>query len=297
MKLTTLQLLSGFVMILASCDRAHSADVGKEAKDGAVVLAQKHFMPPAGTIATKDATMTMTDAVIKMKAGEQEMAGTLTQTETSKETREILSADKFRSLLESKTTHEKMKLNDQDQAAPEKSDALVGVPVILERKDGKWSASLEKEGEPSAEQQAALDKEAASASRDSDFAMYGDTPRKPGDKWDVDPAKLMDFGDAEGLTGKYRVEFVEVKEVKGVRCAVLKATFDIKGKTKAEGDGPQMDIQLKGEAVSQRSIADKIDLNVEVNAKVTVSGSPTPEMSMHVEGPMRMTEKISLKKP
>lgn len=294
MKHTTLQLLSGFVLVLASTDFAYCADT---AKDGPVVLAQKHLMPPPGTTATKENTMTMTDAAIKMKMGEQAIEGTLTSTEASKEIREFLTADKIRYRLESKSSVEKMKLNGEDQAGPEKTDALIGVPVILERKDGKWTAKLEKGGDPSAEQQASLDEEISSMEKDSDFAMYGDTPRKPGDKWEVDPSKLMDFGDAENLTGKYHVEFTEIKEVQGVRCAVLKATFDIKGKTKAEGDSPQMDIQIKGDAVSHRSITDKVDLKVEVNGKVTVTGKPAPQMSMHVEGPMQMIEKVTLKKP
>ena len=297
MKHTTLQLLTGFVCVIASCDLARCANVANEGDGGAVALARQHYMPAAGMIVTKESTMTMTDAALKIKGGAQDIAGTMTQTEIAKETREVFSADKFRYLLESKTSKGKMKLNGQDKAAPDKTDPMVGVPVILERKDGKWTASLESGDQPSAAQQASLDKEIVSAERESDFAMYGATPRKPGDKWDVDPSKLMGFADAEKLTGKFRVEFVEVREPHGVRCAVLKSTFDIKGKTKGEGDAPAMDIRLKGESVTQRSIADMIDLDVAIEGTVTVDGSPAPETTMHVEGPTRITEKVSLKKP
>lgn len=297
MRHPTLQLLTGFAFVFASCGQARSAPVAKEGGGGAVVLARQHSMRAVGTIATKESTMAMTDAILKMKAGEQQIEGAMSQTETKMETRETLAADKIRQLLVSKTTKMKMKLNGQEQNPPDKDDPMVGVPVILERKDGKWTASLESGGQPTAAQQASLDKEAASVEKDSDFAMFGDTPRKPGDKWEVDPAKLTNFGDAEDLAGKFQVEFVEVKELAGVRCAVLKSTFEIKGKSKSEGDSPAMDIQLKGEAVSQRSLADLIDLDVALNATMTLTGSPAPQMTMHVEGPMKMTEKVSLKKP
>jgi len=56
-------------------------------------------------------------------------------------------------------------------------------------------------------------------------------------------------------------------------------------------------MNLKGEAVSQRSIADMINLAVEINATLTAGGPPAPEISMRIHGPLRMTEKVMLKNP
>ena len=297
MKPTTLPLLASCAFLFVSCGKKQAANVAPETKEESIVLAQRHFLPAAGTIATKNNTMTMLDAAMTVKAGPQELPGKMTRTEAGKETLEILAPHKVRRLLVSKSTSGKMTINGTDQPVPEKPDPLAGKPVIVEQVGGKWSATLEEGGTPSPAQQGRLTRMAKEAERDSDFEMYGDTPRKVGDKWSVDPGKLMSFGDAEALSGDYKVELVELKEVAGVRCAVLKAVFDFKGKTEAEGDDPQMDIRFVGDVVATRSIVDMIDLDVEMNATVTLAGTPAPQVSMHVEGPMRMTEKVSLKKP
>lgn len=297
MKTTTLPLLGLLALLTASCGKKASGGASEENKNEPLVLSQKNSMPAAGTVVIKENAMVMTDAALKVKAGGQEMDGTMSQTQVGKEKQEILSPDKFRRTLLSKSSIGKMKLNGADQPTPEKADPLLGVPVIVERRNGKWLASMEDGSAPGLEQKDSLDKVAKGIQTDSDFAMYGDTPRKPGDKWEVDPAKLSTFGDAEKLTGSFTMEFLEIKDVSGTRCAVLKGVFDIRGKTEAESGAPQLDIRLKGEALSHRSIADQIDLDAEINATATVSGSPAAHVTMQVEGPTRITEKTSVKKP
>lgn len=297
MKSTTLPVLAGLAFLSVSCGEKHPANAAKQPDNATIVLAEKHYLPAAGTVATKDTTMVMADAAMKVKAGPQELEGSATQTESGRETLEILSRDKVRRLLVSKKAGGEITINGKVQPTPKKADPLEGLPVILERSGETWTASLESGAKPGPEQQSRVNKMAKDAGRDSDFQMYGDTPRKPGDKWDVDPSKLLSFGEAEDVTGTYRVEFVEVKDFQGVRCALLKATFDFKGKTESKGDKAPMDMEMKGEAISHRSIADMIDLDVEINGTMTISGSPAANVTMHVEGPTKITEKISLKRP
>jgi hypothetical protein len=168
--------------------------------------------------------------------------------------------------------------------------------VILERSGKSWSAKLENGESPDAEQKKRLDKIVEAADRDTDLQMYGDTPRKPGDKWDVNPALIGLFDTAGSVSGTYSVEFVEVKEINGVRCAVLKATYDMKGKSEMEDD-KFMDMTMKGEAISHRSLADQIDLGVEIKGDMTISMAPAPNVTMLIKGPMTMTQKLTLKKP
>ena len=297
MKHPALRLFTGLVMFLAWIDPARGGHAVIDGDGGAVILAREHALPATGTLLTEDSSNTMDGATWKAKIDDQDIIGSMTQQQLSKITREILAANKLRYVLASKTTTGRTKINGKENAAPQKKDPLEGIPVILERKDGKWSASLEHGDHPSAKQQAALNKLVAAAEKDSDFGMYGDTPRKPGDKWDVDPDKLTDFGDAEGLTGKCRVEFLEIMKFRNVRCAVLKATFDLKGKTQDLDDGSKMDIHLKGEAITHRSIADMIDLDVVVDGMFTTDGSPKPQMTMHMEGPIRVAATMTVQKP
>jgi hypothetical protein len=262
----------------------------------AVVLAKRGNLPPVGTLVTTQSSMTMEDAAMIVKAGPQEMEGTATQKGSGNETVEVLAADKLRRLVISKKNEGSMSINGNEQPNPSKSDPLVGEPVLLERKDGTWTASLESGAAPGVEQRKGLDKMVEELERDSDFQMYGDTPRKPGDRWDVDPSKLMNFGDAEEVTGTYTVEFVAKEDFLGTPCAVLKATFDIKGKIGDGKNSPAMDMAYKGEAISRRSLAGLIDLGVEVDGIMTVSGSPAPNVEIEIEGPAQIVQKITLGK-
>ncbi|RYD17614.1 MAG: hypothetical protein EOP88_25655 [Verrucomicrobiaceae bacterium] len=299
MKPSHLPVLVLLPFVFASCGKKtteKSADTpAAEAASDAVVLAKKDFLPPVGSVLTRVSSMSMEDSVLKVQAGPQEMEGTATQKGSSKETIEALSADKVRRVVISKKSGGKMTINGNDQPTGDKTDPLEGKPVLLERKDGKWTAGLES-GEADADQRKSLDKMAEEITRNSDFQMYGDTPRKIGDKWDVDPSKLMSFADSKNLTGSYSVEFVSVEEFQGTKCAVLKATFEMNGEIPSEGEGAPMKMTLKGTAVSKRSIADMLDLDVDVDGTMTVKGSPAPNVNLEVKGPVKITEKNSLGK-
>lgn len=224
------------------------------------------------------------------------MKGTMSRSTLKKETLEVLSKDKLRRLVASEETTGEMKLDGQVLPTPDKSDALLAVAAILQRKGDAWTASLENGAVPNSDQKKRLDKMAEEANRDSDFQMYGDTPRRTGDKWSMDPSILRSIFDAKDLDGIYTVEFVEIKEFQGVKCAILKSTFDIKGAALSGNDSSEMKMAIKGEAISRRSLADLVDIDVELNCIMTVTGAPAPNVTMHVEGPMKFSEKISLKK-
>lgn len=267
-----------------------------EATTEGIVLARKDFLPAVGTVVTTVASMDMEDAVMKVKAGPQEMEGTATQKSSGKETLEILSPEKLRRNVISKKNSGKMSINGNEQPADDKTDPLEGIPVIVERKGGTWTAALESGDKPDAAQQKGLDKMVDEIVRNSDLQMYGAAPRKVGDKWEVDPSKLMNFGEAEQITGTYSVEFVSVEDFQGTKCAVLKGIFEIKGKTVSEGNAPPMDLHFKGQAMSRRSIADMQDLDVEVDGTMAINGSPAPNVELEVKGPARITQKTSLGK-
>jgi hypothetical protein len=116
-----------------------------------------------------------------------------------------------------------------------------------------------------------------------------------GDEWKADPAKIG-IGEGADLKGDYTVKFVEVKDINGGKCAVLKATYDFKGKPDADA-GESAVMRMQGEAVSVRSIADMTDLEVRLNATTTIDMSPAEGVSVHIAGPTGMTQKTNLKKP
>lgn len=303
MKQLTLGILLGTGLLVVSCKEkaATGADGGSAKGDAAAVakseghvLAKKDALPPVGKVRTKESSMEMKDAVLDIEAGGQKMNGSMSRKDTKVETFEALSATKARRTLVSTKNEGSMVMNGQEQPTPTPEDPLTGVPVLLELKDGKWTAALES-GTATADQTTALEKVAKEMVSDDDYIMYGDKPRKPGDKWSVDPKSLTAFGEAEGLTGSFDVEFVEVKEVQGVSCAVLKTVFDVTGKTSSKEGDPGMTMTLKGEAATNRSLADQIDLDANINCQVSIEGNPAPQVQMKAKGPMTMTSKASLK--
>lgn len=284
--------------LLVSCGKKPAGKTAETpaaetAPDG-IVLSKKDLLPPVGKLVTKVSKMDMEDAVMKVQAGPQQIEGTASQASSGKETIETLSPDRVRRHVISKKGGGKMTVNGNVQPTGDKTDALEGHPVILERKDGVWTAALESGAEPGAEQRKSLDRMVVEIARSSDFEMYGDTPRKVGDKWEVDPSKLTNFGEAENMSGTYSMELTAIEDFQGTKCAVVRTSFDIKGKTPGAEGSPPMDMNFKGTAVTKRSIADQLDLDVEVNGTMKVVGSPAENVKIDVEGPARITEKVTL---
>ena len=303
MKQLTVGILLGAGLLVVSCKEKTGASAGGGSASGEAaavtkadghVLAKKNALPPVGKGRTEESSMAMKDAVLDIEAGGQKMAGTMSRKDTKLETLEALSPTKARRTLVSTKNEGKMVMNGQEQQTPSPSDPLTGVPVVVELKDGQWTATLES-GTATPDQTTALGKVAKELASDDDYVMYGDTPRKPGDQWTVDPKSLTAFGDAEGLTGSFNVEFVEVKDVQGVPCAVLKTVFDITGKAASKEGEAGMSMKLKGESLVNRSLADQIDLDGKIDCSVSIEGSPAPQVQMTAKGPMTMATKASLK--
>ncbi|WP_367870720.1 hypothetical protein [Luteolibacter sp. Populi] len=259
------------------------------------VLAEKgKYSQPAGTKLGKQAVLEITGAKLTLTTPEKTIEGTSTRKESRLDSIEILSPTQSREVLEKKTLEGKITLSGQDRPMPDEPVPLQAVPVLVERAaDGSFTAKLE-EGEPTPAQAAHLAKLVKALEGESEVALYGDTPRKPGDKWTVDPKNLRSFADAEKLTGAYTVEFVEVKDFQGTPCAVLKSTYDVKGT--AIG-GPEASLSFKGSAITHRSLADRADLDVKIEAAMVMEAQPGPGVTMRVEGPYKLSETVTVKRP
>ncbi len=297
MKSLAFGTLIGLGLALVSCGKkSDPASPSAEASaENGYVLARAISLPAPGKTWTKETVTEIPSGTLKISAAGQEMDGSMSRKDTRAESLEAISETKARHIVTGEIHEGKMMVAGQEQPSPHQPHALLETPVIVEFSDGKWSATLET-GEPTPEQEKALARIVKERSGNDDFAMYGDTPRKPGDQWEVDSGNLSSFGDAESLEGSFRVEFVEIKEFDGVNCAVLKSVFDVSGQTPQEKAGsPVMQIRMKGEALSFRSLADLVDLHVEVTSTLTIEGEPAPGITMKVEGSMTMIQKVGVK--
>ncbi len=220
----------------------------------------------------------------------QTKEGTMTRKETRAENLEVLSPTKARRTMDAGKVEGSIFIEGQERPLPKGPSPLEKVPMIVEYKDGKYEVTLEA-GEPSAVQTQLLAQFSKMHGNDNDSLIYGTEPRKPGDKWDVDPKSVRFMGEAEDLSGSYKIEFVEVKEFQGTPCAVLKAAFDITGKSK---NGKA---SFKGTATTLRSLADKMDLEVKMEASMVMDTQPNPQITTHVAGPFVSTQTTKVEKP
>jgi len=265
--------------------------------EDAFVLAREGSSPALmGKSVTRTTVREMKDGDLGLEMGEKKVPGKVTSKEATSEIVEFISPVKARRTLTSRTSENRMVVMDQERLGPKKEDPLQGLPVIVEKKDGKWTATLEK-GEPTPQQKIVLDGLTKNRGEDEDRAIYGDVPRKPGDKWVVDLAKLPSFGEVIEPKGSFSIEFVEVKEIQGTSCAVLKSTMDLSGKMTQEGGESTMTIKMKGDVIVHRSLADLIDLESKTSVTMDMDGMGRPGMKMRIAGPVTITRTATLAKP
>lgn len=270
--------------------------VASSRAEDAYVLAKSQYMPAVGTVATQESKKDLTEAAMTIHAQGNEIAGTMTRSQSTTSTREVLSPTKIRFLAKEQSVDDSMTVNGANRKLPAKPDPLIGKPVILELKDGKWSAAFEDGSEADEAQKSALEKIVKNANRDSDFAVYGGAPRKVGDEWKVEPS-VTGFCEDDGATGTFTVKFLEVKEIEGVKCAILKSTFDFKGKLPANGAKNEPALGIKGEAITIRSIKDLTTLEEKFTGTMTMEGSIAEGATMKVVGPVKGSEKNTYKRP
>jgi len=290
--------LLGLALSLVSCGKREAAGStlhpAAAAAEVTYNLAKSDLLPPVGKTRIISSIIDMKDFEIIVFAEENAMTGTMSRNWERVETAEPISADKLRHTIISESDGIKVTMEGQGQPAPEKASHLAGIPIIVEVKDGMVTAALEN-GAPTSEQEPALESILKHYESNGDFIVYGDSPRKPGERWVVDPAKLSNFAGGTGYSGSFIVEFKAVEVINGVNCAKLECIFDLAGKTLSEGGGPQMSLAMKGSAEVIRSIDDFFDIEVKLHGTMTVEGEVAGATKMKMVGPMELHRTTELK--
>lgn len=250
------------------------------------VLAKAGWLPPGGTVFSQRETSELGDAELKLKFDFETAKGTFSRKTVSNEMYEGLGEGKARRVLMSRTTEMRRVIEGIEQPEPEEHDELQGLPVIVEFKEGKWSGALE-EGEATPEQKVAVEELLERLRAEPDLVIYGTEARKPGETWKVEPKELKEFCGARSLEGDFSVQFLEVKEMAGTPCAVLKSVFDLKGRLPAKKGEAQLKMTVKGEILSHRSLNDLVDLESKLNGTVVMDGAPGGGLTFSIEGPLK----------
>ncbi|MEN8693189.1 MAG: hypothetical protein ACN4GG_11225 [Akkermansiaceae bacterium] len=292
MKFKPLPLVSA---LLLATSLSSSAKDGADAalSNKAYLLATKEYIPTVGTVREDKKAMLMKGAKMQLNISGQIMEGSMTMKDNEQEKYEILAADKIRYTLVQKDLEQKMIFMDQPMPIPAQPSPLVETPVIFTKKDGAWSGALEEGGASVAQKDKIKDLEDA-FNQDADFKVYGDTPRKVGDEWEVDAADIM--GDDE-LEGKIKVKFSRVEMFEGKNCAVIEGNLDLTGQPEEMAGAT---LKMVGKLTIHRSLADKTDISTKMDGSMSMIGKMEPQpgmaVDMKVKGAMTMNQTTTLRK-
>lgn len=286
-------------VFLCSCGKKEATETNASnpdatTSDGTYILASNNPFPPVGKTYTRSIITETKDGKIEYQIEENQISGTTSHRTETVETIEPITEHKLRHVIVSESDKGTTVVNGQEQPQNEDPNALLGIPVIVEVKDGKITATLEN-GTPTEEQESALDEIRENYETNDDFVMYGNTPRKPGDRWEADPSKLGSFAGGNEFSGSLSVEFKNVEEINGIKCANLAMTFDMTGIIIGEDDEPQAEMAIKGKADVIRSIEDRIDIVVKLTGTMTMEGEVENGVTMKIKSPVTMEQSIALK--
>jgi hypothetical protein len=184
----------------------------------------------------------------------------------------------------------KVNFGENDMPHPEKVEALINIPVIMELKDGKWFATPEK-GKFTTEEQEDVDKLVKKANQKA--SMYGYAPKKVGDIWDVELPALKEILNDDDLTkGSATVRFMGAEMLEGELYAELVVVFDVEGIKENE-----LLQKTKGEMAVIRNLRYFLDTKANGKMDVFLEGEVRPGTTMKIEADSFIDVEVSIKAP
>lgn len=258
----------------------------QEVPDGSYVLVNKEYAPKPGTVRELGMRHEMTGGTFAMEAQERKVEGTMDMQETESVRLEALAEDRVKVVIGKHERKQTMKIGGREMPQPPKSKPLVGVPVLLTRSGGTWSAAREDGRQPTAEEKKEMDGLVERIDSESDLAIYGKEPRKPGDTWTVKGANLPFLDQLENPDGEMTVTFDKVGFHEGIECAFFSGTLKVTGNSADAGEGAESTITMAGTYKAIRSLEHLEDLLIDIDAKMDLE-IKMPAGTMTVQGPAK----------
>lgn len=262
------------------------------------ILATKEVILPVKEKFKSIENTSMKDGKMSVEVLGQKIDGTMSQSGKEEMIYDFVSKDKIRVTFEKKRSLEKSQMMGQEQDK-EEIHPTEGKTIVLDRKEGKWVASLEK-GEIAEEDKEKITdtfkKLERNFNENEDLQIYGDKPRKIGETWDVDPKLLPGIDEFEVKGGTMKMTFLEVKKFQGEQCAVLKTNFTINAEiNEDEMKGMKVDFEGSGRVVrSLKHLTDyKFTGEMSMKMKGGFEAQPGTVASMTMSGNMTINQRIA----
>lgn len=274
-----------------------SNDTEKGAEEASYVLHSRDFLLPEGCVISQNQRLEM-DLTSTIKHAEH--APMMNRSENIKEVEASITVQKD-GVLKAKVLKSQMKskispLNpDGEVRSNEENGPLLGKTIKLQPIKGVFVPSLTDE-KSNPEAIAALEEWSNMFHLNKSDEMFGDTPRKVGDKWDVKMSSLPTFKVLEAEQDeKITIKFHRIVDINGVECALLMAPFKVDLRKEGE-DEDQVNV-VDGTVKIYHSIKHCINMKVRFDASVELTNGEKDKMQVVSEGLISFEKTRTLKLP
>ena len=308
---TTSLTLTALICALSACkektqnntdiqneDRTPSTEEGQEGvRVIAYTLHSREFLPPTGSIISQksilnmDLTNTLGDSP-HSTATTRAINKRLIESSITVESNTTLNAKVTKS--ENTATREYLDPKAEPETAT-KSGSLLGKEITLRKMKGTWVPSI-KDEKSNPEAIAELEEWQSIFSLQKSYEMFGDTPRKVGDKWQIKTSALPSTKALEGKKDELlTISFERMTVIDGVKCAVFVIPFKLD--LNQEGEEDNLVNLIEGTVKMYRSTEYCINMKVKFDASVKLTHGKKGEMQVVSEGLVSFGQTRTLELP
>lgn len=250
------------------------------------------LVPVGAAIATRE-VRNIANATMEISVQGQTIKGIMAKRYEHSYTSSYLSEDSITTQYQVDKVSGRAIINGQPAPQPNESLSLYEKTILFKRSAGNWEGTL-KDGSPTAEQQKRIDDLARDLNAKNFKMILGEFPRKVGESWDVDAAKLDSYmGSLKEMHGLCKVQFQSLRKHEGHDCAVIVTRFNLIGE---EPEG--MEMQLNGRAVTLISLDYLVPLSMQMEGEIMMD-NPIMEGRgrMRTKGNIELERENTLKIP
>jgi hypothetical protein len=228
--------------------------------------------PKKGLGIVSNSKFSMKNAAVAIELGGLKLEGKMDMTSTTDKDEEILGVDgrevtKLRTKIIKDEVKRKTEINGMTENVTEKKE-LAGEIVLSEKTKDGWKHVLE-DTKPTEKQEKAL-KDFDNPENEDD--LYPAEKVKVGATWDIkaEAFKKVLGSKATDVKGKGKSKLLRIEEFDGEKCAVIETDLDLKATMKEEGN--DIKVEMKGKAVSVRSLKDGLDRKYSIEGSASFAG-------------------------
>jgi len=290
----------GLMFLLSTCGDKPSAS-NKDEADGVAqdlhdvphILSSQDWLIPAGATASTKETRLILNASIDANLRDQKISGLMTKEFKRAYVSDYISDTSIRMEFKKDEITGRAIVNGRPAPQPNEKGPLHRQTMMFTKSDGNWQGVIDG-AEANPDQRNHIDELARQIAGFNNRVIFGRSPRKLSDTWEVDPAKLNSYaGGLEEMNGTFKVFFRSLVKHQGYDCAEILTSFNLLGR---ELQGKEM--QLIGKSIMLQSLDYQIPLRMEMKGEIMMSNPVMNGLGdMRTKGPIELIRETTFVLP